>query len=112
MGDSRYIISLSQPYKVLVLLVPFTHQETKAQKAKLWSRSHWLHVQTGTGFQSLELYLPLNLSILLRTPRHTHTPKANCGVLLLYYYEVWNLNFPTEYKKESLSESLTNKKNY
>lgn len=80
MGDPRCVISSSQPDEVLVLLKPFIDQKTKAQKAKLWSRSQLLDVQAGTGSQSLKPYLPLNLSMLLRMPRHHLPPKASCGV--------------------------------
>lgn len=80
MGDPRCVISSSQPDEVLGLLVPCTDQKMEAQKAKLWPRSHLVDVQAGTGSLSLESYLPLNLSTLLRMPRHTHTPKASCGV--------------------------------
>lgn len=57
-----------------------------------------VHVQADSGSQSSEPYLPLNLSTFLRTPGHTH-PKSKLWGLLLYYYEVWNLNFPKGKKR-------------
>lgn len=80
MGDPRCVIRSSQPDEVLVLLKPFIDQKTKAQKAKLWSRSHLLDVQAGTGSQSLKPYLSLNLSMLLRMPRHHHPPTEKQAV--------------------------------
>lgn len=113
MGDPGCVISSSQPYEVVMFLIPFTDQKTEAQKAQLWSRSHgWSMSRQGRLPVFGTLPSPKSVHVTQDTQTHTHL-KSKLWGLLLYYYEVWNLNFPKEYKKKSLSESsLTDKKNY